>query len=63
MIDSALRHTIMYIPMRHFIQCMDDMALMPKKNVKNSQFFLFLMIFGTFGAPKGPYILVQMPYE
>ena len=28
-IDSALRHTNMYIPMRHFIQCMGDMALMP----------------------------------
>ena len=30
---------------------------------KIANFGLFLMIFGTFGAPKGPYILLQMPYE
>ena len=26
----SLEHSIMYVPMRNLIQCMDDMALMPK---------------------------------
>ena len=53
----------MYVPMRNLIQCMGDMALMPKKMWKIANFGWFFMIFGTFGAPKGPYILLKMPFE
>ena len=66
-INAKMRLTnarvVAFWPKRNLIQCMGDMALMPQKKVKNSQFLVIFMIFGTFGAPKGPYILLQMPYE
>jgi len=37
MITLSLGHSIMYVPMRNVIQCMGDMALMPKICEKQAQ--------------------------
>ena len=62
MIILSLGHTIMYVPMRNLIQCMGDMALMPKY-VKINIFLWFFIIFGIFGARIWPHMLLQTPYE
>ena len=63
MIILSLGHSIMYVPMRNLIQCMGDMALMPKICEKYPILGVYFMIFGTFGAQIGPHILLQTPYE
>ena len=61
MIILSLGHSILYVTMRNLIQCMGDMALMPKIYEKWPILGDFLMIFGPFGARYHPLYYTRNP--
>ena len=52
MTDLTLGHSTMYVTMRNLIQCMGDMALMPKI-CENSQFWAIFEDFWALWSPDG----------
>ena len=62
MIALSLGHSIMYVPMRNLIQCMDDMVIVPKICENNQFFVIFDDLWDLWSPYMTPYSILA-PYK